>query len=542
MTLTRNPQRVRRNLYALLAFYLFSIFLLAIAWEFKVEAVAMHFLDLPYDSDFENSERWRFVLTSTGFALLAMAVPLILLRRLINRLHHSYNDLVVAQALSDSLARHDPLSGLLNRRVFNEQLVSRLEQSAANTAVFLIDLDKFKTINDTHGHAAGDGAICAVAEALREATAGWHAAVARLGGDEFAFAVTGEFTRIELATLAESILSKIAGAVTDLSEVPFSATLGIAISPLDGTTAETLLHRADSAMYRGKNSGRAVFQFYEASFEQEQREQMRFEQELRCAIEDRQIQPFYQPIVSLPGQELVGFELLARWIHPERGIIMPQDFIPLTEQLGLIKLLTESLLLQAFIAAREWPRALTLSVNVTSSMIETIDFPEWLEQLALRGSFPLSHLEVEVTENTLVANVGSARLNLERLRAIGVSVALDDFGTGYSGLYHLTQLAIDKIKIDRSFFETALDNQSEMVKAILALGKSLRMQITAEGVEHEQLVDWLAKQQCDFAQGYLFGQALPEAQATALMATDRTAGPLRASGGGTNSSVDTAGV
>lgn len=219
MTLTRNPQRVRSNLYALLAFYLFSIFLLAIAWEFEVEPVAMHLLDLPYDIAFENSERWRFVLTSTGFALLATVVPLILLRRLINRLHHSYNDLVVAQALSDSLARHDTLSGLLNRRVFHEQLVLRLEQPALNTAVFLIDLDKFKTINDTYGHAAGDGAICAVAETLREATAGWHAAVARLGGDEFALAVTGDFTRLELATLAESVLTKIASAVTGLPEI-----------------------------------------------------------------------------------------------------------------------------------------------------------------------------------------------------------------------------------------------------------------------------------------------------------------------------------
>lgn len=540
MTSIRNPQQMRKNLFSLLGFYLFSIFLLATAWEFKLEAVAMHLLNLPYDSDFEISERWRFVLTSTGFAVFSMVVPFILLRRLISRLNLSYNNLVVSQAHSDSLARHDPLSGLLNRRVFHEQLVIRLEQSASNTAVFLLDLDKFKTINDTHGHAAGDTVICAVADMLREATAGWHAAVARLGGDEFALAVTGDFSRLELATLAEAVLSKIAGAVNGLPEIAFSATLGIAVSPGDGTAAEILLQHADKAMYRGKNAGRAVFHFYEASFEQEQRDQARFEQEIRQAIEERQIQPFYQPIVSLPDQRLVGFELLARWIHPERGIIMPQDFIPLTEQLGLIKLLTESLLLQAFTESREWPSTLTLAVNVTSSMIESADFPEWLERLAHRGNFPLRHLEVEVTENALVANVGNARLNLERLREIGVCVALDDFGTGYSGLYHLTQLAIDKIKIDRSFFDTSLDNQSDMVKAILALGKSLRMQITAEGVEHEQLADWLAKHECDFAQGYLFGRALTQAQVTALMATNRTAGPLRASQGSANSSTDTA--
>jgi diguanylate cyclase (GGDEF)-like protein len=519
---------MRSNLYALLGFYLFSIFVLALAWEFKLEAVAMQLLDLPYDGGFETSERWRFILTSTGFAVLAMVIPFVLLKRLINRLRLSYNELVVEQAHSDSLARHDPLSGLLNRRVFHEQLVTRLKNPLAKTAVFLIDLDKFKSINDTYGHAAGDVAICAVADTLREAMAGWHAAVARLGGDEFALAVTGDFSRAELATLAEHVLASIGRATIGLPGITLSATLGIAVSPLDGTAAETLLQRADSAMYRGKNGGRAVFHFYEASFEHEQREQLRFELELRQAIEERLIQPFYQPIVSLPEQRLVGFELLARWIHPDRGVILPQDFIPLTEQLGLIKLLTESLLRQAFAQAQAWPQHLTLAVNVTSSMIESADFPEWLEDIARTGLFPLDRLEVEVTENSLVANVGSARLNLERLRAIGVSVALDDFGTGYSGLYHLTQLAIDKIKIDRSFFDESLDNQSEMVKAILALGKSLCMQITAEGVEQEHLAEWLTRNECDFAQGYLFGRALPVSQVAALMERAHIPGPLRA--------------
>lgn len=528
MSFTRKLQLARSNLYAMLAFYLLSIFLVAVAWEFKLEEFTMWALDLPYDGEFESDERWRFVLTSTGFGVFAMVIPFMLLKRLIARLHLSYNNLVQAQARSDSLARHDPLSGLLNRRVFHEQLVARLEQPGKDTAVFLIDLDRFKAINDTHGHAGGDSAICAVADSLRDTTAGWHAAVARLGGDEFALAVSGNFSRHELTVLAESILSNIASGITGLPGVTLGATLGIAVSPLDGTAAETLLQRADRAMYRGKNSGRAVFHFYEASFEEEQRQQMRFEQELRHAIENQDIQPYYQPIVSLPHQHLAGFELLARWIHPERGIIMPQEFIPLAEELGLIKPLTESLLIQAFAEAHKWPRALTLAINVTSSMIESSEFPEWLEELAHKGNFPLNQLEVEVTENALIANMGSARLNLEQLRKIGVGVALDDFGTGYSGLYHLTQLAIDKIKIDRSFFDTSLQNQNEMAKAVLALGKSLHMQVTAEGVEQEQLAEWLAKHECDFAQGYLFGRAIPVEQVTVLVATDQSTGPLRA--------------
>ncbi|GBH10729.1 hypothetical protein KPSA1_04151 [Pseudomonas syringae pv. actinidiae] len=294
-------------------------------WEFKLESLAMYAIDLPYDPDFEDAERWRFVLTSTAFALLSMVVPFILLKRLMQRLQTSYNDLLVAQALSDSLARHDPLSGLLNRRVFNEQLVARLQQESTQTAVFLIDLDKFKLINDTHGHAMGDAAICAVAESLRDATTGWQASVARLGGDEFSLAVSGDFSQFELAALAENVLAKIAMSSAGLPRVTLSATLGVAISPLDGSDAEVLLQRADSAMYRGKNGGRATFHFYEVSFEREQRLQEVFVQELRHAIEEKHIQPFYQPIVSLPGQRLAGFELLARWLHSERGIILPMD-------------------------------------------------------------------------------------------------------------------------------------------------------------------------------------------------------------------------
>ncbi|NJP03566.1 EAL domain-containing protein [Pseudomonas sp. hsmgli-8] len=503
-----SSQRFRRRLYPLLAFYLLTLFAVSVLWEFKLEGTAMAVLGLPYDGDFETAERWRFVLTSTGFALLSMVVPIMLLHRLLQQLRRSYFDLLSAQTQSDALARYDSLSGLLNRRVFNEQLIDLLAQPQP-TAVFLIDLDHFKSINDSNGHAAGDAAICVVAERLRAATQGWQACVARLGGDEFAIAITGDFGRAELSLLAEDILKQMSKPIAKWPAISLSATLGIAISPADGLTPELLLQRADRAMYRGKHGSRAVFHFYEASFEAEQREQALFEQELRQAIQDNQIQPFYQPVVKLPEQSLAGFEILARWPHPTRGLIMPLTFIAIAEQLELIKALTQSLLLQAFTHTRAWPDNLMLAINVSSSMIEDPAFPEWLKDLADEGDFPLERLEIEVTESMLVANVDSARLNLETLRTMGVSVALDDFGTGYSGLYHLTQLSIDKIKIDRSFLDCALENQNEMVKAILALGKSLSMQITAEGVEHDRVAEWLAKQGCDLAQGYLFGQPLP---------------------------------
>lgn len=502
-----SSQRFRRRLYPILAIYLLSLFIVSVLWEFKLEGAAMALLGLPYDGDFETAERWRFVLTAAGFALLSMVVPVILLHRLLQRLRRSYLDVLSAQTHSEALARYDSLSGLLNRRVFNEQLMDLLAQQQP-TAVFLIDLDHFKGINDNHGHAAGDAAICAVAERLREATHGWQASLARLGGDEFAVAVTGHFGRAELSLLAEDVLKRISKPVAQWPSISLGATLGIAIAPGDGLTPDTLLQRADRAMYRGKRSGRSVFHFFEASFEAEQREQALFEEELRQAIKDDRIQPFYQPIVKLPEQYLAGFEILARWPHPTRGMIMPLTFIALAEQLELIKALTQSLLLQAFAHARVWPNTLMLAINVSSCMIEDPEFPQWLEHLAAEGRFPLTRLEIEVTESMLVANVDSARVNLEALRAMGVSVALDDFGTGYSGLYHLTQLSIDKIKIDRSFLDCASENQNEMVKAILALGKSLSMQVTAEGVEHDQVADWLATHGCDLAQGYLFGQPI----------------------------------
>jgi diguanylate cyclase (GGDEF)-like protein len=523
---TLSSQRFHKSLYPLLGFYLFSLFLVSVLWEFKLERTTMTVLGLPYDGDFETAERWRFVLTSTGFALLSLVMPVMLLQRLLRRLKRSYFDLLTAQMQSDAFARYDPLSGLLNRRVFNEQLVGLLQEQQ-QTAVFLIDLDNFKAVNDTGGHAAGDAAICAVAERLRDATHGWQASLARLGGDEFALAVTGNVNRAELALLAEDLLARISRPVPGWPAINLSATLGIALAPMDGVTPESLLQRADRAMYRGKQSGRAVFHFYEASFEAEQREQAVFEQELREAIRNDQIQPFYQPIVKLPEQSLSGFEILARWQHPRRGMVMPLTFIAVAEQLELIRPLTQSLLMQAFTHARAWPDTLMMAINVSSSMIEDPTFPTWLENLASKGNFPLARLEIEVTESTLVANVASARQNLETLRTMGVSVALDDFGTGYSGLYHLTQLSIDKIKIDRSFLDCSQDNQNDMVRAILALGKSLSMQVTAEGVEHDRVASWLADHECDFAQGYLFGQPISSWRVNEVLQQGAAQGPVR---------------
>ncbi|WP_432711366.1 putative bifunctional diguanylate cyclase/phosphodiesterase [Pseudomonas syringae] len=525
MHMTSPSKRFQKRLYPLLAFYLASLFLVSLAWEFKLENTAMAWLGLPYDSDFEIAERWRLVLTSTSFAMLSMLVPVILLRRLLGQLKHSYSELLAAQDRSDALARYDSLTGLLNRRVFND-LLNDLLQREQLIALFLLDLDNFKEVNDSIGHAAGDAVICAVAERLRDAGKSRQVSIARLGGDEFAIALTGELSHADLAQLAEDILSGISESITAWPAIKLSATLGIAIAPSDGLTPETLMQHAGGAMRRGKQAGRATFQFYEPSFEAQQREQAVFEQDLRDAVENQQIQPFYQPIVKLPEQSLCGFEILARWQHPTRGMIMPLEFIDLAEKLGLIKTLTQNLLLQTFENARTWPDTLVMAINVTSSMIEDPEFPEWLEGLAHKGNFALDRLEVEITESALVANVGSARQNLEAIRAMGVSVALDDFGTGYSGLYHLTQLSINKIKIDRSFLDSTLEKHNEMAMAILALGKSLNIAVTAEGVEDERIIPWLSDRRCDFAQGYFFGRPISSGSVSEMIFSEKGCSPL----------------
>lgn len=497
----------RRKIYVLLILCLISVFFLSMAWEFWLESHVMKLLGLPYDGDFETAEQWRFVLTSTGFALLSMIVPAILVRRLLLASDASYIALVTAQARYEALARHDPLSGLLNRRIFHEQLTERLSQSDCPTSILLLDIDQFNVVNENYGHEVGDQLIVALAGRIRAVTASWHAIVARLDGDEFAVAVSGDFDRQEIISFFQKIRSQIKQPFNEALALSLDATVGIATSPASSMAAELLLKRADLALRAGKRNGRGSYHFYESECAEQQ--PLTFDQELVDAIKSGYIVPYFQPFVRLPDRSLAGFEILARWHHPEKGVIQPLEFIPIAERLGLIQSLTEQLLLQACIHSNQWPDDLVLALNVTGSMIEDIEFPIWISALLEKASFPPYRLEIEITENSLVSNLPSARANLKKVRALGISVALDDFGTGYSGLYHLTRLAIDKIKIDRAFLDGSESKQSQFVKAMLALGRGLDLRITAEGIEDGSLADWLSEEGCHFVQGYFFGKPLP---------------------------------
>jgi diguanylate cyclase (GGDEF)-like protein len=504
----RNPCR----LPVLLLIALSTVVGLSIVWEFRLEAWVMHWLALPYDPDFEDAERWRFVLTAAGFSLISLIVPTIVLRRLIANTRSSYRRLQQAQAQTETLATYDSLSGLINRRIFMQMVRNQLALRRP-VAVMLIDLDHFKTVNDQHGHAAGDIVLVEIARRL-DAIADDNGGVAvRLGGDEFCLLFLNFKNQTELRQIAETTVCQLSAPLSSgVEPSSLGATIGISRSWADAQDASALLHCADTAMYRGKKDGRSTYNFYDSEYEKQRRVQADLELALRRAVEADEIVPWFQPIVALPSQEVVGFEVLARWLKPDGSTASPADFIPVLERLGLIPTMTRSLIRQACRAANRWDDRLRLSMNVSAGMVTDALFPDQLLDQLREEQFAFHRFEVEITEEALVGNLDVARQNLSKLHDHGITVALDDFGIGYSSLYHLTRLSIDKIKIDRSFFEPGQIDHLPMVEAILGMARSLQMQVTAEGVEEfhlPHLPSWLANSGCDYAQGYLYGRPKP---------------------------------
>lgn len=476
----------------------------------------MHALGIDYEQPFESAERWRFILTSTTFAAIALIIPSLWLGRSLRIQKEGYLALTRQQALTNELARHDPLTGLLNRRAFYEHLATVLEQTPRAAAIFLIDLDRFKRINDSHGHAVGDKVLCEIAERLREVGVKSGGCVARIGGDEFALLIHNDDKR-SLTALAKRILTGLCAPLKSLAHInSVGATIGISIANIDAAHPDALMHCADHAMYRGKRAGRAAFHFYDPSYEEAQKLDSQFESDLILAVEQGRIEPFFQPVVSLPCRKIVGFEILARWRCSHRGLQMPAEFIPVLDRLGLIPEVTFSLLKQSIASAARWPDELALAINVTASMLEDTSFADRLYDVMIDYDFAPSRLEIEITEHALVSNLSAVRDNLLKLRSWGMSIALDDFGTGYSGIYHLTHLPIDKIKVDRSFLNRDLAGHEEIVSAVVRLASELRIKTTAEGVEDEDMVQWLCSLQCDFAQGYFFGRPMPASDVALL--------------------------
>jgi diguanylate cyclase (GGDEF)-like protein len=420
------------------------------------------------------------------------------------------------------LARHDPLTGLPNRRFFDEKLAECLVtvSAAHQMAVLMLDLDGFKAVNDTYGHSAGDKALSEfsrrVSNVLRPGTF-----LARIGGDEFAIIKPKIESLDDPTNLARRIAAAVAEPfVIDGVKAEFGVGIGVAVSPNDGTDPEELVRRADRALNRAKAAGRSCVSFFETEMDARVERRMQIERELRSAIAADAIVPHYQPLVSLDGSyQIVGFEALARWESRSFGHIGPDVFIPIAEEIGLTSLLSRQLLRRACLDALEWPSTLTLAFNISPVQLRDPTVGLRILSVLAETGFSPRRLEIEITESALVENIAIAQAIIDELRAAGIRVALDDFGTGYSTLSQLLSFRLDKIKIDRSFV-SRLNESNEgqvIVRAILGLAKGFGLMTTAEGIEDAAQLAYLKANGCTEGQGYLFSKAVPAADVPVLL-------------------------
>ena len=433
-----------------------------------------------------------------------------------------------AESQARQLADCDDLTGSLNRRSFASRLESWLE--AATTcdtalAAVAIDLDNFKQVNDLHGHAAGDAVLCASAERiLKLLPEGAH--LARLGGDEFICSVpypAASPERVEhLVTL---IIENVARPVIHQSTaIDITVSIGIAGSNQllgDGveTPAQDLMHKADIAMYHAKKQGKNRFYWFEAPMENELRFRNELEAGIRRGIEAGEFVPYYEQQIDLDTGELVGFEMLARWESPEMGLVNPDIFIPIAEEIGVIAELSERLIVQAFDDAKKWDPRITLSVNISPVQMRDPWFAQKILKMLVEHRFPAHRLEIEVTETCLHENIGMVRSMITSLRNQGVKVSLDDFGTGYASLSQLRSLPFDRLKIDRSFISELKnkDQSDKLVEAIVSMSDGLKLPITAEGIEDEAILDALKRWGNMKGQGYHYGRPEPAAAVLARL-------------------------
>jgi len=414
------------------------------------------------------------------------------------------------------MAHHDPLTGLPNRVLLMHTLEEAVTGLGAGKRfnVLMLDLDRFKSINDTMGHASGDNLLVAIADRLVAVLAPGDL-VARLGGDEFAIIQQVERNpALEARRLATRLLDAVSsGIALDGQELVVGTSIGIACAPLHGDAATELLKKADLALYRSKASGRGLFSFFQNGMDMAVQDQHALELDLRLALQRDEFEVHYQPIVSLKTMTTCGFEALVRWRHPQRGMVPPDQFIPLAEETGMIVPLGQWILDRACRDAAIWPDHYRLAVNLSPVQIQKAGLAEAIARTLQRSGLPPGRLELEVTETVVLAGAESIDM-LCSLQATGIGIVLDDFGTGYASLSNLVSLPFSKIKIDRSFVANlaSLQNCRAIVAAITGLAHGLHMDVTAEGVETQEQLAILQAAGCTNVQGFYFSRPLPAAE------------------------------
>jgi diguanylate cyclase (GGDEF)-like protein len=411
------------------------------------------------------------------------------------------------------MARHDALTKLPNRSV----LAERIEQAVAEAgrgsgfALFCLDLDNFKQVNDTLGHPVGDELLCAVADRLGACVREIDT-VARLGGDEFAIIQLGVNDAADSERLARRLVECV-GAPYELNghRVVVGCSVGISLAPGDGTSGDKLLKNADVALYRAKMDGRGTWRFFEPAMEASLQKRRALELDLREAMSKDEFELFYQPLYDLRLDRICGFEALLRWRHPKRGLVPPDQFIPIAEEIGLISALGEWVLNRACEQAASWPSEIKIAVNVSAVQFRDPGLIEIIANALAASKLPAHRLELEITESVLLAKSTETIAILHKLKAHGLRIALDDFGTGYSSLSYLRSFPFDKLKIDQSFVRdgTATNGSKLIVRAIISLGKSLGMTTIAEGVETIEQLEQMRAEGCNEAQGFLFSRPVP---------------------------------
>jgi len=419
------------------------------------------------------------------------------------------------------LAHQDALTGLANRLSFTESLSERYRQGPSlggGFALLMLDLDRFKVINDTLGHGMGDELLRRAAKRLLQAADGDF--VARLGGDEFAVLAPSDATL--LRSRAERIVDLLSRPfLIDGHVLEISTSIGIAIAPADGADETALARNADLALYRAKQEGANTYRFFESEMSERALARRMLELDLRRAVVRQEFEVYYQPQVHSRSGEFDGAEALIRWNHPERGIVSPAAFIPLAEEIGLIGSIGEWVLRTACAEAAKWPDHLSLAVNLSPMQFRDARLAANVAAVLAETGFPASRLELELTENALLQDDGTTYKILHDLRSLGVRISMDDFGTGYSSLSYLRRFPFDKIKIDQSFMRQIPGDRDSMaiVQAISSLGAKLGMTVTVEGVETAEQRAFSINEGCDQLQGYLFSKPVPAAVVRDLFAT-----------------------